>query len=246
MRDIIGLVLLAAAASAALWGIWRVKRAISTALSSARAVKRVLEQQADMLEETPKSVSGMTKVFLPQIERDFPEFHWEEFRQKTENMLKAVLRAVDAQDASYLADASGDLRRQVELKLEDLRSAGQREHFKNITVHRTEIAHYRKEGGLCAIVVQSAVGYLHYTEDEKGELVSGNRERKVQTKYNTELVYIQDVSKLADGATAVGVTCPNCGAPVTRLGSKFCEYCGAGLREVSVRVWSLNKIQELS
>ena len=41
-----------------------------------------------------------------------------------------------------------------------------------------------------------------YTEDEKGELVSGNRERKVQTKYNTELVYIQDVSKLADGATA--------------------------------------------
>ena len=48
MRDIIGLVLLAAAASAALWGIWRVKRAISTALSSARAVKRVLEQQADL------------------------------------------------------------------------------------------------------------------------------------------------------------------------------------------------------
>ena len=50
---------------------------------------------------------------------------------------------------------------------------------------------------------------------------------------------------LQDGATAVGVTCPNCGAPVTRLGSKFCEYCGSGLREISVRVWSINKIAEI-
>ena len=41
------------------------------------------------------------------------------------------------------------------------------------------------------------------------------------------------------------VTCPNCGAPVTRLGSKFCEYCGSGLREISVRVWSINKITEI-
>ena len=41
------------------------------------------------------------------------------------------------------------------------------------------------------------------------------------------------------------VVCPNCGAPVTRLGSKFCEYCGSGLREISVRVWSINKIAEI-
>ena len=41
------------------------------------------------------------------------------------------------------------------------------------------------------------------------------------------------------------LTCPNCGAPVTRLGSKFCEYCGSGLREISVRVWSINKITEI-
>ena len=47
------------------------------------------------------------------------------------------------------------------------------------------------------------------------------------------------------GETAVGVTCPNCGAPVTRLGSKFCEYCGSGLREISVRVWSINRIAEI-
>ena len=75
--------------------------------------------------------------------------------------------------------------------------------------------------------------------------MSGSRERRVQTKYNTELVYIQDAALLQDGATAVGLTCPNCGAPVTRLGSKFCEYCGSGLREISVRVWSINKITEI-
>lgn len=33
-----------------------------------------LEQQAKELAVTPKSVSAMTRIFLPQIQRDFPDF----------------------------------------------------------------------------------------------------------------------------------------------------------------------------
>ena len=159
--------------------------------------------------------------------------------------MKSALRAIDARDEALLVDASEELHRQISLRVAELKESGQREYFRNIAIHQTEIAHYQKEGGTCAILVQSAVGCLHYTENAAGELVSGSRERKVQTKYNTELVYIQDAALLQDGATAVGVTCPNCGAPVTRLGSKFCEYCGSGLREISVRVWSINRIAEI-
>lgn len=246
MKNYIVPALAVLAAVFGIWGFCRLRRVIKNALYSARVLKKALERQADLLEETPKSVSGMTKVFLPQIQRDFPEFNWKEFQQKTENMVKSALRAIDARDEALLEDASQELHRQITLRIAELKGEGKREYFRDITIHRTEIAHYQKEGGTCVILVQSAVGCLHYVENEAGEVVSGSRERKVQTKYNTELVYVQDVSKLADGATAVGVTCPNCGAPVTRLGSKFCEYCGAGLREVSVRVWSLNKIQEVS
>ena len=239
------LVLVALGAVLGIWGFCFLRRKIGAVLYSARVLGKVLEQQADRLEETPKSVSGMTKVFLPQIQRDFPEFNWKEFQQKTENMVKSALRAIDARDEALLVDASEELRRQIGFKVAELKGSGQRESFRNITVHQTEIAHYQKEGGTCAILVQSAVGCLHYTENAAGELVSGSRERRVQTKYNTELVYIQDAALLQDGATAVGLTCPNCGAPVTRLGSKFCEYCGSGLREISVRVWSINKITEI-
>ena len=245
MKGYITPVLAVLAASLGIWGLFRLVGMIRKAAYSAKVLKRVLERQADMLEETPKSVSGMTRVFLPQIQRDFPEFNWKEFQQKTENMVKSALRAIDARDQALLENASEELRRQIALRVAELKSSGQREYFRDITVHQTEIAHYRKEGGTCVILVQSAVGCLHYIESAAGELVSGSRERKVQTKYNTELVDIQDTALLNHNATAVGVTCPNCGAPVTRLGSKFCEYCGSGLREISIRVWSLNKITEI-
>ena len=82
------------------------------------------------------------------------------------------------------------------------------------------------------------------TERKKGTRAeSRKKERKEQTRYNMELVYIQDLSKVADPATAVGVTCPNCGAPVTRLGSRFCEYCGTGIIPVDVRVWKLHRVE---
>ena len=32
-------------------------------------------------EDQPKSLSGMTSIYLPQILRDFPEFNWEEMRE---------------------------------------------------------------------------------------------------------------------------------------------------------------------
>jgi hypothetical protein len=38
-------------------------------------------RNADILAETPKSVSSMTRLMEPQIMRDFPEFSWNELYQ---------------------------------------------------------------------------------------------------------------------------------------------------------------------
>lgn len=91
---------------------------------------------------------------------------------------------------------------------------------------------------MCIIKLQSAVEYYY---EDTGQSQPDNR--KTQTRYDMELVYIQDLTKVKDLATAVGVTCPNCGAPITRLGSKFCEYCGTGITPVDVRVWKLHRVQ---
>lgn len=171
-----------------------------------------------------------------------------EFKHRTENLLTAFLAAVDTGEASVLEHPSEELLQQLNLRLEDGRRREIREHYQNIKIHQTEISGYRKNGVTCVITMQSAVEYEHWEEDTKeeviGEVRSDAKDRKEQTKYNTELVYIQDVDKIQNQTTGVGITCPNCGAPVTRLGSKFCEYCGSAIREVSMRVWSLNKIYE--
>ena len=60
-----------------------------------------------------------------------------------------------------------------------------------------------------------------------------------------ELMYVQDAEKLAPGATAYVVVCPQCGAPITSLGSKHCAYCGSAIEPVNSRVWSLGRIQEV-
>lgn len=76
-------------------------------------------------------------------------------------------------------------------------------------------------------------------------VVRGSDHILEQSRYNVDLVYIQN-RDLAKGNTdgALGVTCPNCGAPITNLGAKFCEYCGAGVMELNVHAWSFENIEE--
>ena len=63
--------------------------------------------------------------------------------------------------------------------------------------------------GKCRIRIQSSVEHLHTlrTPDRKKKCGAG----KEQHRFNMELVYIQDITKIRDGETAIGVSCPHCG-----------------------------------
>lgn len=211
-----------------------------------------LERQADELSLTPKSVSGMTRIFAPQIQRDFPEFHLEEFRDKVENVLVAALQAIGAGvsptgsfagNVSDVAKISEDFKLQVKNRIEENQAAGVREHYERIIVHQTEITNYTKQKGKCVIIFQSAVGHIHYKERD-GVVTEGDKNRLEQTKYNVEIMYIQDEALAGEG-TAFGTTCPNCGAPITNLGAMYCEYCGSAVTPVNVKVWSVHSFYEV-
>lgn len=201
-----------------------------------------LNRQADELAATPKSVSGMTRLMEPQIVRDFPDFVWQEFKQRAENMLTTALLAITAEDAGRMEGASEDMRRQVENRIADNQAKGVREVYDNIRIHQTEISNYRKEHGKCVITIQSAVEHYHYKTAE-GRVTEGSKERKQQTKYNMELIYIQDADAAA--GNAVGAVCPNCGAPIRNLGNPMCEYCGSAVQLINIKVWSLQNFYEV-
>jgi len=194
-------------------------------------------------ESNPKSVSGMTSLCIPRITRDFPYFNWHEFKQKSENMLISAFRAISEDDVSVVQNASSDLRSQISLKIDANHDAGVHEIYKDIKIHQTEIKDYRKQGGSCIITLQSSVGFVHY-KTKAGGIIEGSDSHTCQTRYNIELLYIQDVEKISGGERAIGSTCPNCGAPITTLGNKTCSYCGCGLTDVNVRVWSINRYTE--
>ena len=186
-----------------------------------------LKRQEALEDDTPKSVSGMTRVELPRIEKDFPEFHWPEWKQRCENQLKGYLEALEHRDLSYLGKVSVSLKDQVRLKIEEMEEKEIREEFDAIHVHQTEISRYDKDPGKCRIRIQSSVEYLH------------------TLKTNLELVYIQDITKIRAGETAIGVSCPHCGAPIAGLGDRVCPYCGGAVEPVNVRVWELHRIEEV-
>lgn len=76
------------------------------------------------------------------------------------------------------------------------------------------------------------------------EVIFGSRENRMQTIYEVGLMYVQDADRLHNRATALGVNCPNCGAPVKTLGEKFCQFCGTAIKEINIRSWRFNSVNE--
>ena len=86
--------------------------------------------------------------------------------------------------------------------------------------------------------------HLSQTDVKKaGKVLSGSKELTEQTRYNVQLMYIQN-EKLAGMDNAVGTTCPNCGAPITNLGAAYCEYCGSAVTLLNLKVWTLHSFDE--
>ena len=59
-----------------------------------------------------------------------------------------------------------------------------------------------------------------------------------------ELMYIQN-SEVVEFENAVGTTCPNCGAPIRKIGQMVCEFCGLAVTPINIKVWSLHKLTEV-
>lgn len=217
---------------------------ISTVFGVVQTLAESWKQQEESLATTPCSISGMTRILEPQIQRDFPEFNWMQFRNMAEEALKRSLTAITAHDADCLNDMPEQLREQVESRILDQEASGIQEVFKGIRVHQTEIAKYEKRNGRCIVTLQSAVEYIHYKEKD-GKPFRGRCDTTEQAKYNMELMYIQDADAAKEDH-GVGLTCPNCGAPVTALGVKRCDYCGGEVIPINLNVWSLQNFYEVT
>lgn len=245
---IIALVLLLLVISAVYYGVYKLKQKtwqFSREVFGTDSLKDGFEQIEAEYATTPKSVSAVTSLYLPKITRDFPEFSYEEMKTKAQNVLTSFLLAVNDFNPGKLTEGNSEVKNKLEHTIALLKNKNQREHFDNIKIHRTEISGYTKKSGRCVITMQTSVQYYHYITDHDGRVISGSKNILYQSKYETDLIYIQDRA-LVEGnlGDAEGLNCPNCGAPITNLGSKFCEYCGTGVVAYNIHVWSFSDVRE--
>lgn len=208
-------------------------------------IKGSFEKMDREEEVTQKSVSAATKLYLPQILRDFPQFHYDEMKNRAENVLTGFLTGIDEKNPARLPEGTtSELREKLELRISALDNENAKEHFRNIKIHRTEIKTYRKLKGRCSIIFQSSVQY-NYFKERGGEVTEGAEDRLKQSRYNVEMIYIQDrdlVENQADSGLAMN--CPNCGAPLPKLGAKKCLYCDTPIEEFNIRIWHFSDVEE--
>ena len=211
------------------------------------SISSVVDQIKDQELEyatTPKSVSGMTSLYLPNITRDFPEFHYDEMRERAEHLLVSYLMSINKRMDVLTDSANSDLKKQLEQYLQSLDAQDKEEHYTSIKTHESAITRYSKEKGICKITFQISAEHYHYVTRD-GIVIQGKDDRLEQSRYNVDLIYIQDRDIVENSASDVkGLNCPNCGAPVRSIGQKRCEYCGTAIIEYNINVWTFSDVRE--
>ena len=194
---------------------------------------------------TPKSLNAMTSLCLPRIKKDFPEFQYDEMRVRAKNVLTSFLMAVSEGNPSRLSEGTPELREKVSMRLEQLNQEGMKENFRSVKIHAAEISDYRKMNGRCIITFQISCQYYYTKKDLNSNIVKGSDDVLKQSRYNVDVIYIQDRDKITNEHDfAIGTNCPNCGAPLKGVGAKICEYCGTPLREVNIYAWTFSDVSE--
>ncbi len=75
------------------------------------------------------------------------------------------------------------------------------------------------------------VSYINYTLDNKGYVISGNKEKQINEKF--------DITFRKDFETKPITKCPNCGANL--VGNK-CSYCDSIIKDVEFKISSIKRI----
>lgn len=175
-----------------------------------------------------KQVSGMTKLLLPIILKDFPDFNEKEFYMLAEVSIRSILNSIEEKNDKYLkSDDYSLIREKIKLQITDLIDNDISYKYDDIVFHKHAIKSYTKEKGIATLVISSSLEY-YYTVTKDSKVIKSD-EYKRQTRYQTTFIYIYDVKKAGFDIGILGINCPNCGSPINSLEQKCCSYCKSGL-----------------
>lgn len=175
-----------------------------------------------------KQVSGMTKILLPEIQRNFKDFNEKEIYVLVEKCLRAIFNALEHEDISYLNDDDFRIiKEKIQNQINDLQSNNITYRYDDIIFHNHAIKSYRYENDIATLEISTSLEY-YYSKRKDNKDISHDDVKK-QTRYTTTFVYIVDSTKAGFDIDVLGLHCPNCGSPITSLQQQKCSYCGGAI-----------------
>lgn len=195
------------------------------------------KEAAALEKERHKQVSGMTKMLLPEIQRDFKDFDENEIYLLVEKSLRAIFNALETEDILHLKDDEFNLIRQkISDQIIDLQTNNITYKYDDVVFHKHAIKSYKKEKDVATLEISTSLEYYYIKRKDNKDISHDNV--KKQTRYTTKLVYIIDNTKTGFDINILGLHCPNCGSPVQSLQQKHCSYCKGAL---NIQIASLLK-----
>lgn len=209
------------------------------------ALKRELRGgQVDMSLERPRSLSGLDRIYLPQIERAFPSFNIEEFRSHADRLLLSALEAIKHEDLSLLYEAGPSYREQISQFIRSMKEAGQSLKVEGAKIHQTVIRDFKNKPSASEIIFQSAMEARIALLDREGKVIRGSLDQISQLRFDQTLIHV--ISPDLYGKTdklLLTANCPNCGA-VLNPQSETCAYCGSFIDFIPSRVWLFSSLKK--
>jgi hypothetical protein len=196
---------------------------------SGMSLKSIIEEARLEDQEVPKSLSSMDSVYLEQIKKDFVDININELKRESEKVILDLFNAVSNRDTSKL---KGKVKSYAENMIKSYKDKNVK--FNDFKFHNTVVSRYKKEKGVATIYFGSSFQY--YLEVD-GKSV------KTQDRARVEFIYVYDIDKADEDKNVLGIHCPNCGAPVKKLGEKNCSYCGSLVLEIISKVFTCNDIE---
>jgi len=192
-----------------------------------------------------KNVSGMTKVLEPAILRDFEDFNKDFLFSKVEKNLLKIFNAMEEKtdeeirkdnDLIYMYSTVRD-------KIQDLKNNNVNVKYDDVVFHRHAIKDYLKSAGKATVTLSSTLEY-YYSDDSNKNKNKKFSDLKRQTRYTTQFVYVYDETKFKYNQMAHTISCPNCGAPLGKLGAGNCQYCGTYIKPINLKGWYMVSYSE--
>ena len=184
-----------------------------------------------------KSIGSQTQLLLPTIARDFPNFSEHELFNKVESSLRAIFNSLEDKAVSSKEELVL-MRENLREEIEDMISSNTSVKYDDIKFHKHGIKSYKNKDGVATILVNTSLEY-YYSKEKNGKIINNNKGYKKQDRIATKFIYVYDPNKYSKYQTLVGITCPNCGAPVKDLGNKKCRYCNSGLEDINLKSWHI-------